>query len=377
MKIQKGEAINFIRQKDYEFIKELGQGGCGKTVLLRDPIIDEEFVCKKYSPYYEELMDELFPNFIREIKILHKLYHRNIVRVFNYHLYQEQKTGFILMERIRGDDVEDYIKENPDSINDLFVQAIDAFSYLEKNGILHRDIRPQNILVSNNGVLKVIDFGFGKIANRKQDFDKSISINWWCEPPDDFEQESYSHCTEIYFLGKLFEKVIQDHNIDSFKHLTILRGMNKLDPADRVESFSEIQNNLLSNSFDEVDFTHSELIAYREFSNLMYYHIAKTNPDTKYRDEVLDALSMLESAYRSFMLEEEVPNASVVINCFILGDYSYRPKGMDVGKVKAFIDVLKSVTSEKQRIILANLHTKFDSIERDTKYSGMMADVPF
>ncbi|MGE4292331.1 MAG: protein kinase family protein [Desulfovibrio sp.] len=376
MNLQQGDLVKFIRQKDYEFLQELGQGACGKTVLLRDPTIDEEFVCKKYSPHFEELKDELFPNFIREIKILHKIYHRSIVRVFNYYLYNEEMTGFILMERVHGEDIEDHIKRNPDSINDLFTQAIDAFSYLEKNGILHRDIRPQNILVSKNGLLKVIDFGFGKIASGKQGFDKSISINWWCEPPEDFEQDSYSHCTEVYFLGKLFEKIIQDYKIDSFKHIVTLREMTRKSPSERVGSFSEIMNTLLSNSIDEVDFSQAELFAYRKFSDLIYYHIAKMDSDIKYHDDILDVISMLESAYRDFMLEEHVPNASVVTNCLIDGQYSYRPKGMDVATIKTFIDMFRSVTSEKQRIILANLHTKLNSIDRTSRYSGM-DDVPF
>ena len=52
--------IEFIRTKDYKFIKNIGQGGTGKTVLLKDEIIDETFVCKKYSPYYEEHKDLFF-----------------------------------------------------------------------------------------------------------------------------------------------------------------------------------------------------------------------------------------------------------------------------------------------------------------------------
>ncbi|WP_320006315.1 protein kinase family protein [Maridesulfovibrio sp.] len=371
-----GDLIKFIRRKDYEFIKELGQGGCGKTVLLRDPTIDEDFVCKKYAPRVDDLKDDLFPNFVREIKIMHKLYHRNVVRVFNYHLYPIEKTGYILMERIYGDDIDSYIKDHPDSLSDLFVQAIEAFAYLEKNGVLHRDIRPQNILVSNNGTLKVIDFGFGKIANDKQDFDKSISINWWCEPPEDFEYDSYSHCTEVYFLGKLFEKIIHDYDIDSFRYLSLLRDMNTKSPDERIDSFSTIKTKILTTSIDEVDFTKAELSSYRMFSDLLYLHMVRLGANAKYHDDVVDVIAKLESAYRNFMLEVLVPNASVVTNCFIDGDYSFRTNGMKVADVKVFINMFKSVTSEKQRIILANLHTRLDSVFRDKQSAGL-EDVPF
>lgn len=170
--------IEFLRTKDFKFIRNIGQGGTGKTVLLKDEYINESFVCKKYSPYYKEHRDAFFKNFVDEIKILHKLYHRNIVRVFNYYLYPEQKTGYILMEYIQGEDIKGYLQNNPHRLNDIFVQIINGFNYLELNGILHRDIRPENILVSDDGFVKIIDFGFGKEINFDEDFDKSITLNW-------------------------------------------------------------------------------------------------------------------------------------------------------------------------------------------------------
>ena len=62
--------VAFLRKRDYVFVKELGQGACGRTVLLRDDVIGRQFVCKKYSPQYEEYRQELFGNFLREIKLL-------------------------------------------------------------------------------------------------------------------------------------------------------------------------------------------------------------------------------------------------------------------------------------------------------------------
>ena len=79
--------IQFIRQKDYKEVRILGQGGTGQTRLIEDDIINAYFVCKKYSPYYPELKEKYFKNFVDEIKLLHTVYHKNIVRVFNYFLY--------------------------------------------------------------------------------------------------------------------------------------------------------------------------------------------------------------------------------------------------------------------------------------------------
>ena len=73
------DIIHFECQRDIEFRRELGQGACGRTVLLYDDMIGEQSVCKKYTAYDERRRDELFENFKREIKILHLLHHANIV----------------------------------------------------------------------------------------------------------------------------------------------------------------------------------------------------------------------------------------------------------------------------------------------------------
>ena len=75
------QVIQFVRKKDYKFIKEMGRGACGITVLLHDEAINEYFVCKKYAPFNDNDKAELFSNFILEIKLLHQINHPNIVRV--------------------------------------------------------------------------------------------------------------------------------------------------------------------------------------------------------------------------------------------------------------------------------------------------------
>ncbi len=160
--IASGTLIPFIRRRDYLFVRALGKGACGETVLLRDDMIDRNFVCKKYSPFSEIHREELFSGFLREIKLLHEIHHPNIVRVFNYFLYTETLSGYILMEHVDGPDIEDFITSHPDTISDIFRQTINGFAYLESINILHRDIRPQNILITTDGRVKIIDLGFGK-----------------------------------------------------------------------------------------------------------------------------------------------------------------------------------------------------------------------
>ena len=217
--------VAFLRRRDYKIVRELGQGACGKMVLLYDDQIDEHFVCKKHIPYSEGHRQELFAGFTREVKLLHRVLHQNVVRVFNYYLYPEQLTGYILMEHVNGLEIDDHLAQNPEQTNDLFLQAVAGFGYLERAGILHRDIRPGNLMVREDGVLKIIDLGFGKKIEHTADFDKSISLNWWCEPPLEFQTARYDFTTEVYFVGKLFQRIIQDNQLARFKYLDVLAAM--------------------------------------------------------------------------------------------------------------------------------------------------------
>ena len=130
------DIIQFLKAKAYRKIRDLGHGATGQTVLLHDDSIDEDFVCKKYVPCDEYYKKEFYQRFVEEIKLLYKMNHPRIVRVFNYYLYPDQWTGYILMEYINGSDIEQYLSSSPHSFDDLFKQAIDGFAYLESQNIL-------------------------------------------------------------------------------------------------------------------------------------------------------------------------------------------------------------------------------------------------
>lgn len=102
------ETIKFIKQKDYEKITFLDKGSFGKVLLIKDVFIDELFVVKKYDP--DDILDEndkkrFYKNFLDEIKILYKLNHKNIVRIFNYYPYENIYTAYIIMEYIQGKNI--------------------------------------------------------------------------------------------------------------------------------------------------------------------------------------------------------------------------------------------------------------------------------
>ena len=335
-------------------------------------------MCKKYAPHAEQFLCELFENFVREIKLLHRVHHENVVRVFNHYLYPESFTGYILMEFVDGKEIDEYIAEKPDEINEVFTQVVSGFTYLEAVGILHRDIRPKNIMVAGDGTAKIIDLGFGKEVRSSADFEKSISLNWWCEPPEEFADATYNFATEVYFVGKLFERLIEDNGIAHFKYREVLRRMCDRNPAARTASFSAVLQGARNDLFFEIEFEPHELSAYREFADAILPHYTRIENGAKYVTDTSKIQSQLGEVYKKFMLEEYVPNAALVLRCFVTGNYYYRQTGLEVDTVREFVQLLKSATEEKRRIVIANLHCRLDNVTRyDENRAPPSDDIPF
>ena len=371
------DVIKFIRQKDFLFKKELGKGSCGETILIFDETMGEEFVCKKYSPCSEEFREEFYSRFCKEIKILYKLNHRNIVRIFNYYLYPSTQIGYILMEYIKGDSILNYLKKHPEQVNSIFEQVIDAFAYLENNKVLHRDIRPNNIMVTEDGCVKVIDFGFSKNLDSTEMYSKSISLNWWCTTPNEFDNNIYNFQTEIYFIGKLFEKIITENNIDFFAYRDCLKHMIYKAPQERIASFKYIKQAMKDNLYEQMSFSETEKETYTSFANDLSNAIVKIPYSTTYETDIDKIVRELEDVYRKNMLENFILNNNKVISCFCNGNFVYKTHKdiFVVQALKEFTDYIKSCSKDKQNIILSNLHSRLDAIDH---YDDNVDDeVPF
>jgi serine/threonine-protein kinase len=357
-------------------IKGLGKGACGETVLLRDETIAKNFVCKKYQPYSEAVRATLFVNFMREIDLLHELHHPNVVRVFNCYVYPEQFSGYILMEHIDGVDISSCVKAQPEIAPDLFRQAVEGFAYLEEAGVLHRDIRPHNILVRSDGLLKIIDLGFGKRIEHSADFDKSVSLNWWCEPPAEFTNGTYDFCTEVYFVGKLFEQLLVDNSLGEFPYSEILRRMCHRSRDGRVGSFAEVRRLIHARPVEDVSFADWETDAYRDFASSLTSQLTRLGRGIRYVSDLEAIRANLEELYRSNMLEESIHSVVAVARCFLSGTYYYRRDShFPVEALRKFLELLRRNHIEKQRIVLSNLCGRFDAIPRQEPPSH--EDIPF
>ncbi len=378
------DTIEFNRPAKFKALKRLGAGACGETILIHDENMDCNFVAKKYSPFFakkdspEEYI-ELLRRFNHEAKILFRLNHPNIVRVFNYYDYSELGTAYILMEYVEGENIIEFSRRNPSMIDGIFEKVVDGFVHLESKNILHRDIRPLNIIVDFDGSPKIIDFGFGKsIDGDIVNADKSISLNWWCEVPPEFSRSVYDFQTEVYFVGKLFEQIIIEESLSDFKYKKIVSNMCLRSREDRFANFSAVKAAVAAGQFEKLSFSLKETRIYRKFSEALIEIIASIEQSTKYERDNGKIIVGLEAIYRRSMLEEYVPDVSSLARLFLHGSFTYwKVKRIETEILQNFLSMLNSLQADKQSIVLENLLTRLDAVQRTMPKSPLDDDIPF
>lgn len=364
-KMEAGQVIKFSKPKYYEFVKALKAGRTGKTLLMRDSTINELFVCKKYAPEQKEYEDEFYNRFVEEIKIMYSVYHNNIVRIYDYFLYPEYKTGYIIMEYIKGENIEEYFRlADGEDINSIFVQIINAFLYLEQHNILHRDIRATNIMIDEKGDIKVIDFGFGKkLIEEQQENQASVLLNWPASKvPDEIYSEQYGIQTEIFYVGYLIKNIIEKYNIKCFKYGILLEKMIQVNPVNRIHSFEEIQNSIAEQTFEQINFTDEEKEIYQKFANsicALLYQIKDSLSIEKDSSIIIEKLRVI---LRDNSLEEYITNVTTLISIFVKSDYRYYNNRVEVYKVKDFYEFFLNQADAVKEIILNNLYGRIGNI---------------
>lgn len=362
---KEGEIVDFPTNRKYEFVRALKSRGTGKTILMQDTMLNKFFVCKKYSPMQKQYEKEFYNRFIDEIKIMYAIYDINIVRIFDYYLFPEHSTGYIIMEYVEGKNIDEYFKEeDTDKINSIFVQLINAFAYLEKNNILHRDVRPENVLIDDSGTVKLIDFGFGKNVNEVGNEENSIYLNWpVSQKPEELYSGVYNSQTEIFFVGYLIKNLLAKYEMNSFKYTELLRKMIEISPQKRINSFLTIQDEISNQAMETFDFSREQKNIYRTFAEDLKNSISVIKDLLIVEKDIGIIIEKMKKVLRDNALEMYISNNYVLISCFIKSNYTYYTgKEIPVVEVKNFYNFLVSQSSEKREIILNNLYGRLNKI---------------
>ena len=147
----------------YEVLTKIGAGGMAMVYKAHDRVLDRDVAIKILRENFEE-KQEIVSNFIKEARSSASLVHPNVVSV--YDVCEQDGLNYMVMELVDGITLKEYIKKHPrlpwQEACDYAIQIGQGIQAAHERGIIHRDIKPQNIIMAPGGVLKVTDFGIAK-----------------------------------------------------------------------------------------------------------------------------------------------------------------------------------------------------------------------
>jgi len=165
IKIEKTYSSPFIGKtfSVYNIISKIGAGGMSDVFIgrnLNNGSLAAIKVLKKQFTQDEENLNNFFS---REVKITKSLHHKNIVSIIDYG--RKDDNYFIIYELIEGITLDKYIRNNKvsiENVENILLQLLSGLSYAHSLEIIHRDIKPQNIMITPSGAIKLTDFGIAK-----------------------------------------------------------------------------------------------------------------------------------------------------------------------------------------------------------------------
>ncbi len=153
------------RMGDYEILGELGSGGMGRVYRVKNVLSDRIEAMKVLLP---DLVgrQELAARFVREIKVLASLDHPNIAQLRTAITVDNQLV--MIMELVEGSSLAERVERGPIAVGDALNyidQVLNALSYAHQRGVIHRDIKPANMMLTPQGVVKLMDFGIARSSD--------------------------------------------------------------------------------------------------------------------------------------------------------------------------------------------------------------------
>jgi len=194
----------------YEFIEELGIGGMGRVYKVFDKKINEDVAIKILKPEISE-DEKTIERFGNELKFTRKIVHKNVCRM--YDLNDEKGTQYITMEYVPGED----LKSTVVRVGQLSVgkavsvakQVCEGLTEAHHLGVVHRDLKPQNIMIDKQGNVRIMDFGIARSLKTKGITAAGMMIGTpEYMSPEQAEMKETDQRSDIYSLGVILYEMV-------------------------------------------------------------------------------------------------------------------------------------------------------------------------
>ena len=225
----------------YRLGRSLGLGGMATVHLARDETLGRDVAIKRLSEALSG--DEVFrERFMREARTAAGLSHPNIVGV--YDVGEEGGIPYIVMECVEGRTLAELLAENgpldPDRTVDLILQACAGLDHAHAAGLVHRDIKPQNLLVRDDDTLKIVDFGIARPVDGTQlTLAGTILGTAAYLAPEQALGERVTAAADLYSLGAVTYELLSGRPPYEFESLAELPVKQREGPPPPIDGVSE------------------------------------------------------------------------------------------------------------------------------------------
>jgi serine/threonine protein kinase len=218
---------------DYEILQPLGSGGMGMVYRARDLTLERVVALKVLAP--ELSKDQSFvQRFLKEARAVARLNHPNIVQVYNFG--SVESVYYLAMEYVDGESLGHHLKSRhyteAEAIR-IVRQVCRPLAVAHAEGIVHRDIKPDNLMLTSRGELKLVDLGIAKRIDEDQSLTltgQSIGTPHYISPEQIRGQKDIDARADIYSLGATFYHLVTGHTPFKGSSGALVMSMHLVDP---------------------------------------------------------------------------------------------------------------------------------------------------
>lgn len=200
----------------YELVSELGRGGMGIVYRARDTVLGRQCAIKTLPP--KKLKEELIERFFREARAVALLQSPYIIQIFDIGEHNDGQNiyYYIVMEFVEGATLGEVFETPPQDLTevrhrlDVLEQVLEAMEYAHGQGVVHRDLKPDNIMVTPSHRVKVMDFGLALIAGSHSltGINQVMGTVAYFSPEQAKASPNVDHRTDIYSLGVIMFELL-------------------------------------------------------------------------------------------------------------------------------------------------------------------------